>query len=384
MGKLKTAVFVVLLLGVLCTPLIAGTRAVYNRPSVSIGALSKAAPVVFRGEAVSVLNSGKALSVVCRVDETFKGPEYPEVMLEIGNTSWNPEGKLLFFAVPNELGSFYLVGGSGFGAVRLSGDSKAVIDTLKAHLEPADGESKAKILMNGFKSTNHRLQGDAVVDLYREPSLLVHLTARDKGDLLAAMEDEASRANFRSELPYFIALAGHVGGNGAFDALCEVLTDPHTLCYASHVTHTFSKMDVKSVVANLLDRFGKEKGAGALPGLITALAGLKAEEARDRISSLTRHGDGLVRKFAVLGMGDLGGEPSVTFLGSMLDDRDRPMVERKLAVVALAQTGLPSGIRAICKAEETDDQEFLTYIRKFRRFPARTRALLIREIARTK
>jgi HEAT repeat protein len=163
--------------------------------------------------------------------------------------------------------------------------------------------------------------------------------------------------------------------------LAAFLREPAALALAPYVVQAVSAMDRTFATGALLARLDGEADAAAIPGLIVALAGIRAEPARARLEGLTRHAAPRVRAFAVLSLGDLGGRASLAPLVEILLDETRPLLERKLSVVALQQTGEHDGRVAFCAAEDrVADAALRAFIHAFRRAPAAERKDLLREV----
>jgi hypothetical protein len=380
---LRKAAWVLVLAAAGAAPALAGGKrgSVYERTAVSIGALARASAAVFTAEATAVSRVEEGLLVRVRVGETLKGTPPAEVVLAADDASWDPRGAFLAFATPRPGGAWRLAGDAAFGAVSLpAADREAILATARAHLQP-DAKVRARALQAGFAGPCDRLRRDAAVDLYREPALLAHWTDEEKAALAAPLATAEGREPFSGELPALVVLAGRVGGAAGLEPLVAFLRDPRGLPCAESFVQALGLMDRGFAVGALAEKFAKETEPEALPGFILALAGLKAEAARAKIGALAGHEDGRVRKFAILGLGDLGGAASVAPLASILGDEARALVERKLAVVALHQSGDPAGVQAICKAEETaGDPALRGFVKAYRKDPARERKLLLRSL----
>jgi hypothetical protein len=362
------------------SPAFAGKRkTLYAREAVSIGALTAKAGNVFIGEVDSAV-PGDPPSAVIKVAEVLKGEPWTEVELQIDDPDKLPSGTFLGFAMAGKNGTWILLGSEEFGAIPLTPQNEAAFrGAVSVHLDAKNPKARATALMAAFRGNVARLRSDAVVDLWRESALLAHVAGADRDALTAVLADKALRCAFNGELPCLIEVTGRVGGDKAFESLASFLRERESLVYAHYVVRGFGALDRAYLTGPLLQRFGQEKDTTALAGQITVLAGLKVVQAFNRIASHASHADATVRKFAILGLGDLGGTPSVAALRGVLEGDGRPLIERKLAVVALAGTGQPDGIRLICSTEETsDDPALKSFIHTFRRYPARTRILLLR------
>jgi hypothetical protein len=380
-----------LLVGLLSLSVLMGNVAfaqgVVDRNMASIGAMTGHAEVIFTGEVAAVTRDprGTTSSVRCTVGKVLKGAPLTEAVFKARTPGWEPKGSFLAFAVAQKGGrGLGLVGGHTFGFILLQEKTaQAYRETVAAHLAKDDPKARAAVLMRNFLGKVDRLRRDAAIDLFREAGLLPFLTAADRTALINTLDSETSRARFPQEIHALVDLSGRIGGDPAFKALVRFLRDPHALGFAGSLARAFEHMGRAAVVPDLLALFQGERESTALPTFIAVLAGLKVEGAMDRFVALAADGNERVRKFAILGIGDLGGSRAIEPLSSILTDEKRPFPERQLAVVALHQTGEAAGVRVICDTEEkTENPQLRAYIHKFRRHPARERRLLILQHAK--
>jgi len=378
------ALLACLLVGALAVPALAAdharSHAIYDRTTVSIGTMAEKAALVFAGEVVGATFTDEDVKVLtCKPKEIFKGSPVEQVSFRIDDGNWVPHGEYLVFAVPARLSPWGVLGGQEYGMIPLTKETRdSILATLDAHLH-GDAENRAKTLVAGFQGWIERLKRDALVDFYLEPALLEHLTDAQRGLFVSTVAKPALREFFRPELHALMVNVGRIQGRAAFDALVGILPDKEALTVIPAFTKAFESMDPAFVAKNLNARFQAEQNAKVLPAFIAILAELKLQVSFDRVRLLMSHENKLVREFAILGTGDLGTHGSVNALAPVLLDAERPLRERKLAVVAMAYSGDPAGVDRICEFQEkTGDDALREFIQTFRKFPARTRALLLK------
>jgi hypothetical protein len=313
--------------------------------------------------------------------EVYKGDAPAQVSFRIDNGDFEPRGAYLVFVRPARNMAWGAIGREEYGMIPLTDKTReAVLQRLAAHLDASDAKGRAARLMADFRGWVKRLKTDAIVDLYLEPALLDHVTDADRSLLLKSLSDPTLRDFFRLEIPGLVVTAGRIGGPAAFDAIDAALSDPLVLAYIPAFKMAMESLDAGFVSKTLLARFEAEKKASRLPAYITLLAELKVQGAFARVTALLDHEESLVREFAILGAGDLHNPASVKTLEPVLLDGERSLRERKLAVVALGYCGDPAGVDLLVKTEgETKDAALKAFIQTFRRYPARTRALLLKE-----
>jgi hypothetical protein len=371
------------ILAILASPAGAATQSLYDRFDVSLGALAAASERIVLARAAGSGQAEDGLLVVFRSTGSLKGEAPAEFVLRLDSDAKAPEGEVLAFLVRSESGAWALRGGPEFGLLLLdsacsAAHRTALLDTVRAHLDRPAAQTRAKTLMAGFREGSPRLVGDALVDLYREPALLPLLKPEDRSELLAALSDPARRRDLAGELPALTITAGRIGGDAAYRALEAFLGDPSAVAFSGPLVKAFEALGPAWREA-LLDRFGKESDPSVLRGFLTVIAGLKERAALNRFVELASSADATVRKFAIAGMGDLGGPDAVAALSAILSAGERPLIERKLAVVALAETGEPAGIRRLCDEETaTTDAALRDFIAAFRKNPGRERILTLR------
>jgi hypothetical protein len=382
----RKATIVVLALGFLAlaaVPAGAATRAVYDRNDVSLGALASASERVLIARVQGSGETEGGILAVFRVTETLKGAALEEFTLRFDPEAAVPQGEVLAFLVRTEGGGFGLRGGEDFGLMLLDSPCcaphrTAILDTVRAHVDRTAVAARARLLAASFREGPERLRADAVVDLYREPALLPLLPSEDRAALLGALSDPAQRQALWPELTALAVVAGRIGGEAAYRALEAFLGDPSAVRCAGGLVKGFEALGPAWREA-LLDRFGKEADPSVLRGFLTVLAGLKERAALNRFADLASSSDATVRKFAIAGLGDLGGAEAVAALSAVLSAGDRPLIERKLAVIGLAETGEPAWIRRLCDEEgATTDPDLRAFIAAYRKDPGRERTLTLR------
>lgn len=375
----KSGLTVLLALAVAAPAFAAGKEALYLRTSVSLGALTGASDAVFTGTLQTVVERDGAGIAVCTVDSTLKGIQRSEFALHLNDPAWKPAGPFLAFAVLCSDGNWRLAGGESFGAVPLEETSRDLfLQTVQAHLNREDAKARAAKLLEGFRSSVHRLRADAVVDFHLEPALLDHLDADGRSALLAPLRDASARAHLHRDMAYAVLNVGRIGGDDAFDALIAYLNEPEARPFSDPLARAFLGLGA-AYAQPFLVRFLEQTDAGALPAYITVAANLKLVAAGTRMTALASHADETVRLYAILGLGDLGDETSTAFLSELLRDEERPLQERRYAVLALGHALVPAGVQTLVEMEtKAEDPALRKFIHAFRRYPARTRHLLLR------